>query len=52
MINNELLKQGANTPGEEPPKPHIIIPPKKVNRQKFEAVIKEHLDSYSALEEK
>lgn len=52
IICDELLKQGAITSGEEPPKPHVIIPPKKVNRQKFEAVMKEHLNSYSALEEK
>ena len=52
IIRDELLKQGAITSGEEPPKPHIINLPKKIDRQKFAAVMKEHLLSYSALEEK
>jgi len=52
LILGELQQQDAIKPDEEPPKPHISAPPKKVNRQKFAEVIKEHLDSYSALEKK
>jgi len=51
-ILNELLQQKAIAQGEEPAKPHIIAPPKKVDLQKFANVMEKHMDSYSALEEK
>jgi len=52
LILGELQHQGAIKPGEEPPKPHISAPPKKIDLQKFTNVMGEHMDLYSALEEK
>jgi len=52
LILGELLQQDAIKPGEEPPKPHISAPPKKIDLPKFTNVLGEHMDSYSALEEK
>jgi len=52
MILDELLRQNAIKPDEEPPKPCISAPPKKVDLQKFTKVMEEHIQSYPALEEK
>jgi len=52
LILGELLRQDAIKPGEEPPKPHISAPPKKIDLHKFTNVLGEHMDSYSALGEK
>jgi len=52
VIIGELLQQNAIQPDEEPPKPRIIAPPKNVKLKKFTNVMAEHVESYSALEEK
>jgi len=52
LILDELQHQGAIKPGEGPPKPRISAPPKKIDLQKFTNVMGEHMDLYSALEEK
>lgn len=52
MILSELLQRNAIKPGEEPPKPRVSVPPKKIDLQKFANVMKEHMESYSALGEK
>ncbi len=51
LIKGELLQQKALEPDEEPPKPHISVPPKTVDLQKFNKAMEEHLESYSALAE-
>ena len=52
VVLSELLQQNAIKPDEEPPKPHVSAPLKKVNLQKFKEVMEEHMGSYSALEER
>jgi len=52
LILGELQHQGAIKLGEEPPKPHISAPPKKIDLQKFTNVMREYMDLYFALEEK
>ena len=48
---NELLQQNAISADEEPPKPRVSAPPKTIDLQKFNKVMKEHMQSYSALAE-
>ncbi len=48
---NELLQQNILNNGEEPPRPHVSAPPKTIDLQKFNKVMKEHMQSYSALKE-
>ena len=52
LILRELQQQDAIKPDEEPQKPHVAGPPKKIDLRKFTSVMEEHMDSYSALEEK
>jgi hypothetical protein len=47
---DELSQRNAVKSGDEPPKPHISAPPKKVDLRKFTRIMEEHKDSYSALE--
>ncbi|MEA1872651.1 MAG: mannosyl-3-phosphoglycerate synthase [Chloroflexota bacterium] len=51
LIIDELLQQNAIQPDEEPPKPRLITPLRTINLKKFTAVMTEHMNSYSALEE-
>ena len=54
-IKQQILKglrdQGALQPEEEIPRPHLIAPLKKADVQSFASFMKEHLRTYSALEE-
>jgi len=50
LIIHELLQQQAIQTNEEPPKPHLITPPKAVDLKKFTEVMAQHMKSYSALE--
>lgn len=50
LIIDELLKQSAIQPDEEPPKPRLIAPLRTINMKKFTSVMTEHMNSYSALE--
>ncbi|MBI2860536.1 MAG: mannosyl-3-phosphoglycerate synthase [Chloroflexi bacterium] len=50
LIMSELLQRNLLTPEEEPPKPRLSAPPKKIDLTKFFKVMEEHLPSYSALE--
>ncbi len=52
MIREELLQRNIIKAGEELLPPHISAPPKKIDIQKFAKIMKEHLPSYSALEDK
>ncbi len=52
MIREELLQRNVIKAGEEPLPPHISVPPKKIDIQKFAKIMQEHLPSYSALEDK
>lgn len=52
VILGELLQRNVIKPDEEPPKPHVAAPLRKIDLQKFANVMKEHMDAYSALEEK
>ena len=49
LILSELSQQNAVQPNEQPPKPRISAPPREADLKKFAKVMKEHLDSYSAL---
>ena len=49
-ILDELVRLNAIKPGEEPPRPKMSAPLKKMDFKKFTAVMKEHIHSYSALE--
>lgn len=51
IIIDELLRQNALKPGEEPPKPHVSSPLKKIDLRKFTKAIESHLPSYFVLEE-
>ena len=51
LIMDELLRQDAIKPDEDPTNPHIIAPPRKIDLKKFTEVMAEHMKSYSALEE-
>ncbi len=51
LIINELLQQNVIQPDEEPPKSRLITPLRAINLKKFTAVMTEHMNSYSALEE-
>jgi mannosyl-3-phosphoglycerate synthase len=51
LIIDELVQQNAIQPDEEPPKPHLIAPPRTINMKKFTSVMMEHMNSYSALDE-
>lgn len=48
---NELQQQNILNNGEEPPKPRVSAPPKTIDLQKFNKVMKKHMQSYSALAE-
>lgn len=48
MIIDELVLQRALKKGEEPPKPHLCLLPKKVDNKKFVELMGERLVSYSA----
>jgi mannosyl-3-phosphoglycerate synthase len=50
LIIDELLKQNAIQPDEEPPKPRLIAPLRTINMKRFTSVMTEHMNSYSALE--
>ena len=50
-ILNELSQREAIKPGEEPPKPNISAPLKKIDMNKFTQAMDEHMESYSALED-
>lgn len=50
MVLDELRQQNAISQDKEPSKPRLYPPLKKVDLQKFAKAIKEHIDSYSALE--
>ncbi len=53
MILNELLQRNVlKKPDGEPPQPHLSAPPRNIDLPKFTQVMKEHMESYSALEEK
>jgi len=51
VIIEELLRQDAIKPGEEPPKPQFIAPLNSIDLKKFATIMAEHMESYSALEE-
>ena len=51
VILRELLQQNAIKPDTKPPKPRVSAPLKAIDLVKFTKVMKEHLKSYSALEE-
>lgn len=51
IIIDELLRQNVLKPGEEPPKPHVSSPLKKIDLRKFTKAIESHLPSYFVLEE-
>jgi mannosyl-3-phosphoglycerate synthase len=51
LIIDELLQQNAIRPDEEPPKPHLIPPPRTIDMKRFTSVMMEHMNSYSALDE-
>jgi len=51
QISKGLIDQGALQPEEEIPRPHLIPAPKKVNVQSFASFMRDHLPTYSALEE-
>ena len=51
-ILEELIRLNAIKPDEEPPHPNKSAPIKKINFAKFTGIMKEHMDSYSALEQK
>ena len=51
QISEELIEQGALHPEGEIPRPHLICPPKKADVQRFASFMKEHLQTYSVLEE-
>ncbi len=46
-----LIDQGGLQPGEEVPRPRFALPPKKADVQSFANFMKEHLQTYSVLEE-
>jgi len=46
-----LLDQGGLQPDEEVPRPRFALPPKKADVQSFANFMKEHLQTYSVLEE-
>ena len=48
-IARELVTQGILKEGEEPPKPRLYEAPRSINMSKFQEVMAENLDSYSAL---
>ena len=50
-MSQELIDLGTLQPGEEIPRPHLVPPPKKVDVQSFASFMKEHLYTYSVLEE-
>lgn len=52
VILTELLQQNAIKPDAKPPKPRVSALLKTIDLSKFTRVMKEHLESYSALEEK
>ena len=49
-ILDELIRLNAIKPGEEPPHPNLSAPLKKIDFKKFTAIMKEHINSYLALE--
>jgi len=52
VILDELLQQYVIVPDEEPPKPRIYPPLKRVNLQKFSEIMEGYMGSYSAPGEK
>jgi mannosyl-3-phosphoglycerate synthase len=50
MILNEPTQRNVLKPDEEPPRPRVSPPPKKVDLVKFSNIMGERLESYSALE--
>jgi len=51
QISTGLIDQSVLHPEGEVPRPHLISPPKKVNVKGFASFMKDHLPTYSALEE-
>lgn len=51
QILEGLIEQGALQPEEEIPRPHLILPPQKVDAQSFASFMQKHLPTYSVLEE-
>ncbi len=44
------VRINAIKPNEKPPHPNLMAPLKKIDFKKFAGIMKEHIDSYSALE--
>lgn len=51
QISERLIEQRALQPEGEMPSPYLIPPPKTVDIQGFDSFMKEHLPTYSVLEE-
>ena len=49
-ILDELVRLNSIKPGEEPPRPNMSLPLKKMDFKKFTSIMKEYIGSYSALE--